>query len=160
MKQEECSLVQAASPELVAIARTLFREYAQSLETDLEYQGFSAELANLPGPYVPPGGALLIAQVGNEAAGCVALRPLASGVCEMKRLYVRGEYRSCGLGKRLVEAVIQAAREAGYRELRLDTLPSMHQAQALYARLGFNEIPAYNEQHLPGTKFYALELTS
>jgi GNAT superfamily N-acetyltransferase len=136
----------------------LFLEYAKAIGTDLEYQGFAAELAALPSPYVPPAGALFIARVDDELAGCVALRPLGPRVGEMKRLYVREAHRSVGLGKRLVEAVIQAAREAGYSELRLDTLPGMAAAQALYVRLGFVETSPYNTKHLPGTRFYSLQL--
>jgi putative acetyltransferase len=149
---------QADTPELVATARILFREYAEAIATDLEYQGFSAELAALPAPYVPPHGALLIARSGSDVAGCVCLRPLGEGIGEMKRLYVRDAYRSAGLGKQLVEAVIQASRHAGHRELRLDTLASMTSAQALYHRLGFVEIPPYNNAYLSGTRFYSLKL--
>jgi ribosomal protein S18 acetylase RimI-like enzyme len=160
MTVPEIILTQASSPELVDTARDLFREYAQAIATDLEYQGFAAELAALPAPYVPPAGALLIAHAGTDVAGCVALRPLDAHMGEMKRLYVRPAYRSVGLGRRLVEAMIHAAREAGHRELRLDTLPGMTSAQALYRQLGFVEIPPYSETHLPGTRFYALRLTS
>lgn len=160
MTVPEIILSQASSPELVVTARDLFREYAQAIATDLEYQGFAAELAALPEPYVPPQGALLIAHAGADIAGCVALRPLDDRTGEMKRLYVRPAYRSLGLGKRLVEAVIHAAREAGFSELRLDTLPNMASAQALYRQLGFVEIPPYNETHLPGTRFYALRLAT
>lgn len=148
----------ADSRELVAIARDLFREYAAAIATDLEYQGFSAELAALPAPYVPPSGALLIAHVGGDVAGCVALRPLDDRTGEMKRLYVRPGFQGLGLGRRLVEAVIDQARTAGYAELRLDTLASMVSAQALYRRLGFVEIPPYNDAHLPDTRFYSLDL--
>lgn len=155
----EIALRLATTPEEMAIVRDLFREYARAIGTDLEYQGFAAELAALPNPYVPPKGALLLAQVGADMAGCVGLRPLDGGMGEMKRLYVRPVYRKFGLGQRLVQAVIDAAREAGYRELRLDTLPSMASAQALYRRIGFVEIPAYNTTHLPGTRFYALRLS-
>lgn len=147
-------------PELVEVVRGLFREYAEAINTDLEYQGFTAELAALPAPYVPPGGVLLMAHAGADVVGCVALRSLDSRTGEMKRLYVRPAYRSTGLGQRLVEAVIQAARQAGYSELRLDTLPSMSSAQALYQRLGFREIPPYNAKYLPGTRFYALKLSA
>jgi ribosomal protein S18 acetylase RimI-like enzyme len=160
MTAPEIMLSQADSPELIATARSLFLEYAEAIATDLEYQGFAAELAALPAPYEPPNGALLIAYAGAAVAGCVALRPLDSRVGEMKRLYVRPDYRSWGLGRRLVEAVIHAARLAGYSELRLDTLPSMASAQALYQRLGFSEIPPYNNTHLPGTRFYALKLVA
>jgi ribosomal protein S18 acetylase RimI-like enzyme len=154
----EIVLSQAESPEHVATARDLFREYSDAIGTDLEYQDFSAELAGLPAPYAPPGGALFIARIGADVAGCVALRPVGAGVGEMKRLYVREAYRSFGLGKRLVEAVIGSARQAGYAELRLDTLPGMAAAQALYRRLGFLEIPPYGDKYLPGTRFYALKL--
>lgn len=159
-KAPEILLRQADSPERIAIARQLFGEYAEAIGTDLEYQGFSAELAGLPAPYAPPRGALLIAFVGADVAGCVAMRPLDGETAEMKRLYVRSGYRGLSLGKQLVEAVIEAARQAGYRELRLDTLSSMVSAQALYRRLGFVEIPPYNSTHLPGTRFYALRLAA
>ena len=145
---------------MVDTARELFREYADAIATNLEYQGFTAELAALPAPYLPPQGALLLAHVGSHVAGCVALRPLDGCTGEMKRLYVRPAYRSSGLGKQLVEAVIRAARQAGYAELRLDTLPSMTSAHALYHRRGFTEIPPYNNRHLPGTRFFALKLTA
>lgn len=160
MTATEITLSQADSPELVATVRSLFHEYAGVIGTDLEYQGFTAELAALPAPYAPPNGALLVAHVGSDVAGCVGLRPLDGHTGEMKRLYVRPAYRSWGLGKRLVEAAIHAARQAGYSELRLDTLPSMASAQALYHRLGFVEIPPYNNTHLPGTRFYALMLAT
>ncbi|GLQ45149.1 N-acetyltransferase [Dyella lipolytica] len=160
MTVSDIVLRQADSPELVAIARQLFDEYATAIATDLEYQGFSAELARLPAPYVPSRGALLIAFIGTEVAGCVAMRPLDSDIAEMKRLYIRAAHRGLGLGKQLVEAVIQAAQQAGYHELRLDTLPSMASAQALYRQLGFVEIPPYNSAHLPGTRFYSLKLAT
>ena len=153
-------LEQAYTMEQIAIVRELFREYAQAIATDLEYQGFGAELAALPAPYVPPNGALLMAIAGADAAGCVGLRPLEGHAAEMKRLYVRPAFRSTGLGARMVEAVIDAALVAGYRELRLDTLPSMAAAQALYRRLGCTEIAPYNTRHLPGTRFFARQLSS
>jgi putative acetyltransferase len=163
MTAPEIVLRQVEGPELAETARGLFREYAEAIGTDLEYQGFAAELAALPSPYVPPNGALLIAHAGGDVAGCVALRPLdrgTGGTGEMKRLYVRPAYRQWGLGRRLVEGVIQRARQAGYGELRLDTLPSMASAQALYLRLGFVEIPPYNNKYLPGTRFFALKLAT
>ncbi len=160
MTTSKIVLSQANRPELVATARDLFREYAEAIGTDLEYQGFTAELAALPVPYIPPNGALLIAHIDDDVAGCVGLRPIDSHIGEMKRLYVRPDYRSWGLGKQLVEAVIHTARQAGYSELRLDTLPSMAAAQALYHRLGFVEIPAYSNKYLPGTRFYALHLVA
>lgn len=154
------SLVPVASQEQVAAVRELFREYADAIGVDLEYQGFSAELEALPSPYVPPDGALLIALINGDTAGCVALRRLDRDIGEMKRLYVRPAFRSWGLGKYLVEAIVQAARRAAYTALRLDTLPSMAAAQGLYRRLGFVEIPAYNSRHLPGTRFYELKLAA
>lgn len=160
MTAPEILIGQAYSRELVATARALFREYSDVIGTDLEYQGFSAELAALPAPYLPPRGALLIAQAGAEPAGCVCLRPLDGRAGEMKRLYVRAAYRRSGLGRRLVEAVIKASRRAGYNELRLDTLPSMISAQALYRQLGFVEIPPYHSNHAPGTRFFALQLAT
>ncbi|MDI9239724.1 GNAT family N-acetyltransferase [Lysobacter sp. LF1] len=152
------ALQQVETTVHVDIARELFREYAHAIGTDLEYQGFSSELDALPSPYVPPNGALLIARVDGDVAGCVAMRPLGAGIGEMKRLYVRPAFRAYGLGRRLVEAVIDAARRAGCSELRLDTLATMTAAQALYERLGFVEIAPYNTTHLPGTRFYALRL--
>ncbi|HEY5802792.1 MAG TPA: GNAT family N-acetyltransferase [Lysobacter sp.] len=152
------TLTQAQDPAQIATARMLFREYAEAIGTDLEYQGFSSELAALPAPYAPPRGALLVATIGDDVAGCVALRPLDETTGEMKRLYVRPAHQGTGLGKRLVEAVIEAARQAGYRELRLDTLASMESAQALYRRLGFVEIAPYNTTHIAGTRFYSRSL--
>lgn len=151
-------LIQADTPEQISIARDLFQEYARAIGTDLEYQGFGAELAALPAPYVPPRGALFIAYVDSEVAGYVALRPLNDGAGEMKRLYVRPNYRSLGLGNRLVDAVIDAGRQAGFHNLRLDTLPSMTSAQALYRKLGFVETPPYSDKYLPGTRFFSLNL--
>ncbi len=153
---ENVVLDQVNGPEQVAIARELFREYSRAIGIDLEYQGFAAELARLPAPFTPPLGALLIAHAGAEIAGCVALRPLDPHTGEMKRLYVRSTHRGSGLGGRLVDAVILAARQAGYRELRLDTLASMESAQALYRSRGFVQIPPYSENYLPQTVFYSL----
>jgi putative acetyltransferase len=158
MKFPEIVFSQARDPESVGIARALFQEYAEAIAKDLEYQRFTAELAALPAPHIPPDGALLIAHAGTDVAGCVCLRPLGDGIGEIKRLYVRPTYRKWGLGKRLVEAVIQASRRAGHCELRLDTLASMISARALYRRLGFVEIPPYCDAHLPGTRFYSLKL--
>lgn len=160
MSTAAIALSRADTPEHVATVRALFLEYAEAIGTDLTFQGFAAELASLPEPYAPPGGALFIAHVDGELAGCVALRSLGDGTGEMKRLYVRPAYRSVGLGKLMVDAVIQVARRAGHRELRLDTLASMASAQALYRRLGFVEIPPYNDKYLPGTRFYALALAN
>jgi putative acetyltransferase len=152
------TLTPVEDQEQGAVARELFREYAEAIGVDLEYQGFAAELNALPSPYVPPHGVLLIAQIDGDTAGCVALRRLDDQTGEMKRLYVRPTFRGWGLGEHLIEATIQSARHAGYTALRLDTLPDMAAAQGLYRKLGFNEIPAYNSTHLPGTRFYELKL--
>jgi GNAT superfamily N-acetyltransferase len=151
-------LVAVTRPDQAALAQELFREYASAIGVDLEYQGFAAELSGLPRPYAPPDGILLLAEVGGEAAGCVAMRRLDAHTAEMKRLYVRTGYRGHRLGEQLVDAVIDAARSSNYRALRLDTLPGMASAQALYRKRGFVEIPAYNRSHLPGTLFYELRL--
>jgi GNAT superfamily N-acetyltransferase len=160
MTRSDIVVRQADTPDLVETARNLFHEYAEAIGTDLEYQGFSGELAALPSPYMPPRGALLIAHVEAEVAGCVAMRPLTEEVAEMKRLYVRSGFRGFGLGRRLVDAVVNIALGMGYRELRLDTLASMGSAHALYLRLGFVEIPPYNTSHLPGTRFFSLKLAA
>lgn len=144
--------------DLPAITQ-LFRAYAASLPIDLAYQGFEEELASLPGKYAPPRGALLIARDAEGAAlGCAAMRPLDEDVCEMKRLYVAPEGRGAGLGRALAEAIIEAARGADYREMRLDTLASMTGAQALYRALGFVEIGPYYDTPVEGTVFMSLAL--
>lgn len=144
--------------DLPALAQ-LFRAYAASLPIDLGYQGFDAELASLPGKYAPPAGALLIGRdASGVALGCVAMRPLEQGVCEMKRLYVAPEARGSGLGKQLAVAIVDAARAAGYREMRLDTLMSMTSAIALYEQLGFVRIGAYYDTPIENTVFMSLQL--
>ncbi len=159
MSAPQVAITQARAAKDIASVGELFREYAASIGVDLEYQGFSSELARLPGQYAPPSGDLLVAKVNGEAAGCVALRALDQATLEMKRLYVRPSARGTGLGKLLVEAAISIARQNGYAELRLDTLASMASAQKLYGALGFVEIPPYGNTFLPGTRFYSLPLT-
>jgi ribosomal protein S18 acetylase RimI-like enzyme len=143
----------------IADIATLFRAYETHIGIDLSYQGFAEELATLPGKYAPPHGQLLIARDRNDnAIGCVALRPMdETGCCEMKRLFVAPGGRGLGLGRALAEAVIDAGRELGYAELRLDTLPTMRDAIALYEKLGFAPIAPYYAAR-EGTLFMALAL--
>ena len=149
--------IEHASPEEIEAVRRLFGEYQESLGVDLCFQGFDRELAELPGDYVSPGGCLLVAQ-RDEIVACVALRRLDPETCEMKRLYVRPTQRGLGLGRALADAVIDEARRMGYRRMRLDTLPSMTEAAALYERLGFKEIEPYTANPVPGARFLQLAL--
>ena len=152
-------IASASLPTDLPALTSLFRAYAASLPIDLGYQGFDGELVSLPGKYAPPAGALLIARdAAGAALGCVAMRPLETEICEMKRLYVAPAGRGQGLGKALTLAVIEAARTSGYREMRLDTLPSMADAQKLYRMLGFTEIAPYYDTPIAGTVFMSLKL--
>jgi ribosomal protein S18 acetylase RimI-like enzyme len=141
-----------------ALARRLIEAYCRGLPVDLGFQDVDHELAHLPAAYGPPAGALLIARRAGEPLGCVALRPLADGVAELKRLYVLETARGAGVGRALVTAMLARARARGYRRVRLDTLASMAAAQALYRELGFRPIAAYRHNPLPGTAYFELEL--
>jgi ribosomal protein S18 acetylase RimI-like enzyme len=142
----------------VTAARALFEEYGASLDVDLAFQGFAEELAALPGAYVPPSGALLLADLDGAIVGCAAVRALEGDACELKRLYVRPAARGHGLGRTLTEAALAAARRLGYRRVRLDTLPTMTSAFALYQELGFHEIDPYRFNPVPGTRYLEREL--
>jgi GNAT superfamily N-acetyltransferase len=142
----------------VDAVRMLLVEYAASLSINLAFQSFDDELAGLPGRYAPPGGALLVARLDGEPIGCVGLRPLDDEKCELKRLFVRPAHRGDGTGLRLLEEAVAEARRLGYRRLRLDTIPGMERAQALYERFGFREIAAYTQNPVAGTRFLELEL--
>ena len=153
------NLNQASSPEEIEQARELFEEYAAWLQIDLCFQGFDKELAGLPGQYAPPDGRLLLAFEDDQLAGCVALRKIGEGTCEMKRLFLRSQFRGKGLGRKLAETIIAEARQIGYERMRLDTLPGrMDQAIKLYRALGFKEIPAYYHNPVPDATFMELLL--
>jgi ribosomal protein S18 acetylase RimI-like enzyme len=149
---------EADTPDLVRVARTLFEEYAASLGFDLCFQDFATELAQLGDQYGPPSGALLLAFQGDDVAGCVGVRRFAEHVCEMKRLYVRPASRGTGVGRALAVAAIERARQADYRTMRLDTVPAMTEAIALYRSLGFVEIPPYRDNPVVGAVFIELDL--
>lgn len=143
----------------MAQIRELFLEYASSLGFSLCFQSFDKELADLPGDYAPPDGRLLLASIGGELAGCVALHKLESEVCEMKRLYLRPKFRGHGLGRALVERVLSEARSIGYRRMRLDTVePVMRDAVAMYRRFGFRDIAPYRANPIEGAMYMELEL--
>jgi putative acetyltransferase len=162
-------IVQAETTSQIAAARKLFIEYAESLGFSLRFQGFDEELANLPGEYTPPAGRLLLAYAaeptpnttGNaqDPAGCVALHPLEAGICEMKRLYVRPDFRGKGVGKELIHAILTAARAIGYTRMRLDTIePIMKDAVRMYRALGFRVIESYRANPIAGALYMELQL--
>ncbi|HTE50849.1 MAG TPA: GNAT family N-acetyltransferase [Kofleriaceae bacterium] len=157
-RRDGVRLIQPATADELAAVRGLVAEYGASLAEDDEAAAIDADLAGLPGSYAGPRGALFAITVRGEPAACVAVRPLDGGVAEMKRLYVRDRFRRRGLGDRLTRAAIRAARAAGHRALRLDTLPTMTEARALYRALGFREIPAYLDGRVAGTSFLEIEL--
>ena len=158
----EIVLVGADEPALIATVRQLMREYATTLGVDLCFQNFEAELASLPGDYAEPAGALLLALVDGQAAGCVGLRPLPDvdypNACEMKRLFVRPAYRRWGLGRVLAQRLMDLATQAGYSHMLLDTLDDMEAARGLYATLGFEEVPPYYYNPIPGAHYLKVEL--
>jgi len=155
-------LLQAESPEHIAAVRALFIQYAAALAVDLCFQNFEAELASLPGDYAPPGGALLLALVGGQPAGCVAMRALPdadhTNACEMKRLFVPRAFRRFGLGRRLAQRLMDLANQAGYSCMLLDTLDDMEAARGLYESLGFEEVPPYYFNPIAGAHYLKVEL--
>jgi ribosomal protein S18 acetylase RimI-like enzyme len=148
---------EAITDEEIAEARELVVEMVESLGVNLDFQHFDQEIANFPGEYARPTGCLLVAREGDKAVGCVALRKIDDRVCEMKRLYVRPQFHSRGWGKALAVAAVERARELGYERMRLDTLPTMRAAAALYRSLGFEEIEAYRFNPVEGTLFMELK---
>lgn len=157
MYPEAFTIAQVAQPDTVDAVRALFVEYAQSLDVSLCFQNFDDELANLPGDYATPRGALLICRSGSRYVGCCALRPLDTvdypNASEMKRLYVQPEFRGSGLGRSLAEAILDAARSAGYSYVLLDTLSDMESARALYEELGFVEVAPYYHNPIAGAHY-------
>ncbi len=159
MGNPRLNLTQVESTAQIEQARELFLEYAQSLGFSLCFQSFDQELAGLPGDYAPPDGRLLLAKYREQLAGCVALHKLEAGVCEMKRLYLRPQFRGRGLGRLMAEAVIAEARLTGCRKIRLDTVePVMPNAVAMYRRLGFKEIEPYRANPIAGALYFELTL--
>lgn len=158
------SIHEAQSPEDLAIAASLFREYARSLPFPLDYQGFEEELSSLPGKYAPPKGVILIARFRGEPVGCIAMRPLApmpgdpEPVCEMKRMYVRPSARGLKLGRLLADSLLNHARRAGYAMMKLDTESDFIPAVTLYRSLGFVECPDYNGDPMPNTLWMSKRL--
>lgn len=153
-------MIPATSPEDIHQARELFQEYAAGLGISLCFQNFDQELAELPGQYVPPAGRLMLAIENNQVAGCVALRGISETVCEMKRLFLRPNFRGRGLGRELAESILSEARHIGYEVMRLDTLPGkMDRALAMYRSLGFREIEPYYQNPVEGAVFMEISLT-
>lgn len=152
------TIIQVETEEQLAIIRKLFVEYAESLGFDRCFQNFDKELAELPGDYAPPHGRLLLAFCEKETVGCVALRKVSEGICEMKRLYVRPAFRGQGIGRRLAKIIIREAHKIGYKHMRLDTIPSMKEANALYLSLGFREIEPYRYNPIEGALYMELTL--
>lgn len=150
---------QATAAEDLAEARRLFEEYAASLGVNLDFQQFDQELADLPGGYAPPGGCLLLGLVNGEVAGCVGVRRLEGTICELKRLYVRPAARGVALGRALAEEAIARATALGYERMRLDTLPTMDRARALYQGLSFKPISPYRNDPIAGMLYLERELT-
>ena len=154
------TIIQAETGKNLELARNIFKEYAASLDFDLDFQDFEEELSDLPGQYAPPEGCLLVAMYGEKPAGCIGLRKINHGICEMKRLYVKPQFRGSGIGRVLAEAIIEEARQIKYARMRLDTVPSMEKARVLYVSLGFKKIRPYRYHPIPGSEFMELALLS
>jgi putative acetyltransferase len=151
-------IVPAVGPGQMEIIRALFREYAASAGDGFCFKGFEEELAGLPGEYAPPGGLLYLALVKGEPAGCLGMRKIGEDICEMKRLYVRPLYRGQGIGRKLARELVKEARKLGYSRIRLDTMPYMKRARALYYAMGFKPIDSYRPDPVPGALCFELKL--
>jgi putative acetyltransferase len=152
-------ITEAKSKAEIEQARNLFREYQAFLNIDLCFQDFEQELASLPGKYAQPSGAILLARVDGELAGCVAVRPIEGDVCEMKRLYVKDKFRGLAIGKKLAQAIIEKAKQRNYKTMRLDTLERLETAMAIYQKLGFKRIEPYYANPLNEVAYWQLEMT-
>jgi ribosomal protein S18 acetylase RimI-like enzyme len=151
-------IIEAESSETIEAARVLFQEYASTLDFDLSFQHFDHEMRTFPVQYSSPSGCLLVAYEDESPTGCVGLRKLDEDICEMKRLYVRPRFRGRGIGRALVINVINKGGKLGYGRMRLDTVPSMQEAIALYESFGFKPIPPYRHNPIPGALYFELEL--
>lgn len=151
-------LIRDACPVDIQEVRQLFREYLEFLGVDLGFQNFQEELDSLPGEYAPPSGALLLSEFEGEAAGCVAMRKVDDTTCEMKRLYVRPDFRGLGIGRALAEAVVKEARAAGYGTMVLDTLDRLEGAMKLYESMGFRRTGPYYANPLDGVVYWKMDL--
>ena len=158
MRNAMWEIVQAEDRKDCETAKSLIVEYTASLGINLDFQHLYRELQEFPGHYAPPQGRVLLAKSENQVAGCVCLRPLANDVCEMKRLYVKSEYRGQAIGKQLALAAIREAKTIGYHCMRLDTLATMSAAMALYQMLGFTRIEPYYDNPVEGAMFFELKL--
>lgn len=144
--------------DMIEEIKQLFLEYSQSLKIDLAFQNFETEFNTLPGKYGPPDGILILVLVDSKRSGCIALRKISEDICEMKRLYVRNDYRGLGIGKKLIGMIIEEARKLKYSYIRLDTLPTMKKAQELYTLFGFYDIEPYIYNPIKGARFLELKL--
>ena len=154
------TILQAETGKNLELTRDIFKKYAASLDFDLGFQDFEEELSDLPGQYASPLGRLLVAMYGDRHAGCIGLRKISHGICEMKRLYVKPQYRGLGIGRALAETVIEEARQIKYARMRLDTVPSMEKARVLYVSLGFKKIRPYRYNPIQGSEFMELSILS
>lgn len=158
INEHKVDFILVSGGSLLAEVREMFTEYAHSLDIDLTFQDFETELKSLPGKYAPPDGALLLAMLNGKEAGCAALRKISEEICQMKRLYIRDAFRGLGIGRKLVSMIIEEAKGMGYSYIRLDTLPTMQEAQKLYTSFGFYDIEPYVFNPISGTRFMELRL--
>jgi putative acetyltransferase len=153
-------IIEATTLEHIEVARTLFREYQEFLNVDLCFQGFEEELASLPGKYASPKGVILLAEVDGDIAGCVAVREIKDGICEMKRLYVKEQFRGLSIGQSLAVEIIKQAKNFNYQKMQLDTLQRLETAMGIYQKLGFKKISPYYANPLDEVVYWELDLAA